>query len=161
MSDGRPPSSMPAGTPSTHPIPGRDGAGPRVLVVEDHHDARRLMQRLLKMWGYQADAADDGPGGVDAALTGRPHVALIDLGLPGLDGYEVARRIRASLGTDIRLVALTGYGEPEDRDRATAAGFDLHLVKPVHPDKLAQALAELCKPSPPGGGDGGVAAPGQ
>jgi len=119
------------------------GAGRRVLVVEDNADARRLMHRLLQMWGYDAHAAEDGPTGVEAALAHRPAVALIDLGLPGLDGYEVARRIRAAAGAAVRLVALTGYGEPEDRDRAADAGFDLHLLKPIHPDRLLQAIVDL------------------
>src|SRR3954452_3166077 len=90
------------------------GGGRRVLIVEDNDDARRLMLRLLKMWGYDARVAEDGPSGVEAALTHRPAVALIDLGLPGLDGYEVPRRIRAAAGSTMRLVALTGYGELED-----------------------------------------------
>src|SRR5436305_1781106 len=81
-------------------------------------DARGPMHRLLQMWGYDPHVAEDGPTGVRAALAHRPAVALIDLGLPGLDGYEVARRIRAAPGgAAVRLVALTGYGEPEDRNR--------------------------------------------
>ena len=75
-------------------------------------------------------------------------MALIDLGLPGLDGYEVARRIRAVAGSTMRLVALTGYGELEDRDRTADAGFDLHLLKPVHPDRLLQALVDLAGEHP-------------
>jgi CheY-like chemotaxis protein len=140
------------------------GAGRRVLIVEDNDDARRLMHRLLQMWGYDARVAEDGPSGVEAALAYRPAVALIDLGLPGLDGYEVARRIRAAAGTTVRLVALTGYGELEDRDRTADAGFDLHLLKPVHPDRLLQALVDLAggdanaavspPPAPPSGSTG-------
>ena len=88
----------------------------------------------------RARVAEDGPSGVAAVLAHRPAVALIDLGLPGLDGYEVARRILAVAGTTMRLVALTGYGELEDRDRTADAGFDLHLLKPVHPDRLLQVV---------------------
>jgi CheY-like chemotaxis protein len=141
------PSSSSGGTPTPSP-----GAARRVLVVEDHADARRLMQRLLQMWGYEAHVAEDGQSGIDAALAHRPDVALIDLGLPVLDGYEVARRIRAALGGGIRLVALTGYSDLDDRDKAARAGFDLHLVKPVHPDRLSQTLADLMEPPPAGPG---------
>lgn len=142
------PNSSASQTPSA-------GAARRVLVVEDHADARRLMQRLLQMWGYEAHAAEDGPSGVAAALAHRPAVALIDLGLPGIDGYEVARQVRAALGGGIRLVALTSYSDLEDRDRTIQAGFDLHLVKPVHPDQLSQALADLTGPpsNGPAGGE--------
>jgi CheY-like chemotaxis protein len=144
------PFQPPEGTPSADKASKATGAGRRVLIVEDNPDARRLMHRLLQMWGYDTRVAEDGPSGVEAALAHRPVVALIDLGLPVLDGYEVARRIRAgSGGAAVRLVALTGYGELEDRDRAADAGFDLHLLKPVHPDRLLQALVELGGPSPP------------
>jgi CheY-like chemotaxis protein len=144
--------------PPQHPVdplianPGSEPAGPRILVVEDDADSRRLMQRLLRLWGYDALAAEDGPAAVEAAVAHRPRVALVDLGLPGLDGYEVARQIRAALGGAVRLVALTGYGEPEDRDRTAAAGFDLHLVKPVHPDRLSQTILDLLGQSGDGGG---------
>lgn len=122
-------------------------------MVEDHDDSRRFMQRLLRLWGYDALAAEDGPAAVEAAITHRPRVALVDLGLPGLDGYEVARQIRAALGAAVRLVALTGHGEPEDRDRTTAAGFDLHMVKPVHPDRLSETITHLLG-GPAGGAKG-------
>jgi CheY-like chemotaxis protein len=144
------PFQPPGQVPSADKASKATGAGRRVLIVEDNPDARRLMHRLLQLWGYDTRVADDGPSGVEAALAHRPVVALIDLGLPGIDGYEVARRIRAgSGGAAVRLVALTGYGELEDRDRAADAGFDLHLLKPVHPDRLLQALVELGGPPPP------------
>ena len=79
---------------------------------------------------------------MQAALSVHPEVALVDIGLPGFDGYEVARRLRDQLGKGIRLVALTGYGQPEDRDRARQAGFDDHLVKPVDPTQLNRLLIE-------------------
>jgi len=146
----RPPFQPPGQIPSADKASKATGAGRRVLIVEDNPDARRLMHRLLQMWGYDTRVAEDGPSGVEAALAHRPVVALIDLGLPGIDGYEVARRIRAgSGGAAVRLVALTGYGELEDRDRAAGEGFDLHLLKPVHPDRLLQALVELGGPPPP------------
>lgn len=102
-----------------------------VLVVEDNHDSRELLTMLLTRRGHRVFSAADGPSGVEEALQRRPHVLLIDIGLPGLDGYEVARRVRAALGEQVLLVAVSGYGQPEDRRRALAAGFDRHLTKPL------------------------------
>ena len=113
----------------------------RVLVVEDNEDSRDMLRQLLENAGHEVHDVGDGPQGVDAALRLEPDVALIDVGLPELDGYEVARRIRAGTRRDMLLVALTGYGLAEDRERALAAGFDLHLVKPVDFDKLFDVLA--------------------
>ena len=89
------------------------------------------------------ELAENGPEGVETALARQPDVALIDIGLPGLDGNEVARRIRAALGTATAcaLIAMTGYGQPEDRRRALQAGFDAYLVKPVDPAELSRLLA--------------------
>jgi PAS domain S-box-containing protein len=117
-------------------------AGPprRVLVIEDNDDAREMLRNLLRMFGHEVHEACDGARGLEEARRLRPDAALIDIGLPGMDGYEVARRIRADL-PGARLVALTGYGQPEDRERALAAGFDAHLVKPVDPDQLQRLLA--------------------
>jgi CheY-like chemotaxis protein len=132
-----PPRAVPCSTSHNghaHP-PGR-----KVLIIEDQPDARRALQRLLQLWGHQVEVAADGPGGVEAATKSNPDIALVDVGLPGLDGYEVARRIRKTLGQNVRLVALTGYGQPEDKERALAAGFDLHLVKPVDSEQLAQSV---------------------
>jgi CheY-like chemotaxis protein len=84
--------------------------------------------------------------GVEAAANNPPEIALVDVGLPGLDGYEVARRLRAAMGRSVRLIALTGYGQPEDRERAFDAGFDLHLVKPVDRDQLSDALTGVAPP---------------
>jgi signal transduction histidine kinase/ActR/RegA family two-component response regulator len=114
----------------------------RVLVVEDNPDALTVMTRLVRKWGHDVVAAEDGPNGVEAALRMRPEIVLLDVGLPGMDGYEVARRLRQELNGSAVLVALTGYGQPEDRRRAHAAGFDVHLVKPVSPPVLARLLAE-------------------
>jgi PAS domain S-box-containing protein len=114
----------------------------RILLVEDNPDISELIQIQLQMWGHEVTAAHDGPTGLEAALRLRPDVAFVDVGLPGMDGYEVARRVRAAEGGDkIGLVAMTGYGRPEDRDRALAAGFDAHLVKPVDPRQLQDVLA--------------------
>jgi CheY-like chemotaxis protein len=115
----------------------------RILVVEDHADARDMLGATLGLAGHEVHLASDGPSGVNAALALLPDAALVDIGLPGFDGYEVARRIRAkSLGKPIHLVALTGYGQPEDRRRTLDAGFDDHLVKPVDPVRLAEMLSE-------------------
>jgi CheY-like chemotaxis protein len=117
--------------------------GRDVLVVEDNDDARLALCELLELGGHRVRAECDGAAGLAAALAAPPEIALIDVGLPGMDGYEVARRIRAD-ETGIRrvmLVALTGYGLPEDRERAFDAGFDLHLVKPVNMTALTKLLA--------------------
>jgi signal transduction histidine kinase len=111
----------------------------RVVVVEDNADARTMLRLLLEMSGHQVEEAADGLSGLDVALRVQPDVALVDIGLPGIDGYELARRLRER-APDIRLVAVTGYGQPEDRDRAFEAGFTTHLVKPVGPDDLDRVL---------------------
>jgi signal transduction histidine kinase/ActR/RegA family two-component response regulator len=102
-----------------------------VLIVEDSADIRESLQELLEGLGHRVEAAADGEQALIRALSHKPDVALVDIGLPRIDGYEVARRMREALGTDVLLLALTGYGQPEDRARAAAAGFDLHLTKPV------------------------------
>ncbi|AKT36904.1 hybrid sensor histidine kinase/response regulator [Chondromyces crocatus] len=113
----------------------------RVLVVEDNPDALELVQNLLELWGHHVEAASDGVTGLEMALTMKPDVALIDIGLPAMDGYEVASRLRAeAAGRNIALIAVTGYGRDEDRRRAYEAGFDEHLVKPVNPTRLAEAI---------------------
>ena len=114
----------------------------RILLVEDNADGREALRSLLELLGHHVEVAEDGHRGVELAFTARPEVGLVDIGLPGIDGYEVARRVRAEPGgRDILLVALTGYGQPEDERRALEAGFDAHLVKPVDPDVLERLLA--------------------
>ena len=117
-------------------------AGParRILVVEDNDDAREMLRNLLRLLGHEVYEARDGAIGVEEARRLRPDFALIDIGLPGIDGYEVARRIRADV-PGARLVAVTGYGQPDDLERARAAGFDVHLVKPVDPLQLQKVLS--------------------
>jgi two-component system CheB/CheR fusion protein len=113
----------------------------RVVVIEDNDDSRTMLEQLLLLDGYQVTVAADGAAGFDAIVREQPHVVLLDIGLPNMDGYEVARRVRAELpGVPIRLVALTGYGRAEDRAAVAQAGFDEHLVKPVQPEALARAL---------------------
>jgi CheY-like chemotaxis protein len=115
--------------------------GRRILVVEDQPDARESLRLLLECWGHQVEMAADGLRGVQLALAWKPEVAIVDIGLPLLDGYEVARRLRAALGTTIRLIALTAYRSPEDIRRAYAAGFDVHLAKPADPSEIRDLLA--------------------
>jgi CheY-like chemotaxis protein len=120
---------------------GEDAARRKVLIVEDNEDSREMLHCILSRAGHEVHEAADGAEGLDAALRLQPDVALVDVGLPLLDGYEVARRIRAvPERRGMVLVALTGYGLAEDRDRALQAGFDLHLVKPVDPEKLLDVL---------------------
>src|SRR5438270_13379697 len=103
----------------------------RVLIVEDSPDSRETLKLLLELYGHQVEAAKDGREGVEKALAWEPEVAVVDIGLPGLDGYEVARRVRAALGGRVLLIALTGYDGAENRRRAFEAGFDHHLTKPA------------------------------
>jgi signal transduction histidine kinase/FixJ family two-component response regulator len=114
----------------------------RVLVVEDNPDASDALYMLLELLGHTVRVVRDGPAALDAVRTAVPDVALVDIGLPGMDGYEVARRARplAEPGR-MTLVALTGYGRDEDKERALAAGFDYHLTKPVDIDALRALLA--------------------
>ncbi len=123
------------------PAPGRGGSGLRVLVVEDNRDAAESLRMLLEVCGHEVSLAHSGPEGVTAARAIRPHVVLCDIGLPGMDGFAVAARLRKSAETSgARLIAVTGYGEEEDRRRAREAGFDAHLVKPVEPQLLLEHL---------------------
>ena len=113
----------------------------RVLVVEDSADARQSLRLLLEMAGHEVESCEDGFTGLARLHTFRPDVALIDLGLPGMDGYALAREARERPETRaIRLVAVTGYGQAEDRRRALAAGFDLHVTKPVDLSMLEEML---------------------
>src|SRR6185437_12592292 len=116
----------------------------RILVVEDNDDGRETLSMMLRLNGHQVHEADSGPGGVACMASVHPHVAIVDIGLPGFDGYEVARRTRASPDTrGVRLVALTGYGQDEDRRNARAAGFDWFLVKPADMGALSEILAHV------------------
>ena len=115
-----------------------------VLVVEDNVDAAESLMMLLEYLGHRVRIAHDGETALRAALVSPPDVMLVDIGLPGMDGYEVARRLRADAGLrTVRLVALTGYGRDEDQERALNAGFDHHLVKPVEIEALQQLIAPL------------------
>jgi two-component system CheB/CheR fusion protein len=117
-----------------------NGASRRVLVIEDHPENRDTLEQLLSLAGHDVRVAADGPEGVRLALAARPEVVLIDIGLPGMDGYEVCAALVRELQQPARLIALTGYGDSESRARAQAAGFDLVLAKPVPFARLKEAL---------------------
>ena len=113
----------------------------KVLIVEDNADLADMLREVLLAEGHEVEIARTGSQGIAAAEAHEPDVVICDIGLPGLDGYEVARALRARASSRLsRLIALSGYGQPEDRERSLAAGFDLHLTKPVDPDTLARLL---------------------
>jgi CheY-like chemotaxis protein len=115
-----------------------------ILLVEDNSDARETLRLLLELEGHRVAAAETGEQGIMLARDNAFTIALIDIGLPDLDGYTVAQRLRATAGgRQMVMIALTGYSEPEDVRRAREAGFDAHLVKPVDPDTLTKTLADL------------------
>jgi CheY-like chemotaxis protein len=113
----------------------------RILLVEDNPDGREALGTLLELLNHQVETAADGVEGIEKALAWPPEVAVIDIGLPRQDGYQVARRLRAVYGRDIFLIAHTGYGNPEDRRLAFQAGFDVHLVKPLELSDLVYWLS--------------------
>ncbi len=117
-------------------------ASRRVLVVDDNLDSLESMEILLQIWGHEVRTAHDGPAALAVAAGYWPDAVLLDIGLPGMSGYEVAQRLR-QLPTCARtvLVAVTGYGQESDRERTRQAGFDRHLVKPVEPAHLQEILA--------------------
>lgn len=119
----------------------------RVLVVEDNPDAREMLRHWLELDGHQVFEAEDGRRAVELALTTDVDVALVDLGLPGIDGYEVARQVRAhARGRSLRLIAVTGYGQEDDRRRTVEVGFDAHVVKPIDPERLIAVLGTAGRP---------------
>lgn len=123
---------------------GDAGAGLRVLVVDDNMDAAQSLGMLLEETGHDVQLAYDGPTALQSALAYRPNVVLLDIGLPGLDGYEVARKIRGDATLkDIVLVAITGYGQATDIQRSSEVGFDYHLVKPANFMKIREILATI------------------
>jgi CheY-like chemotaxis protein len=131
---------------------GRASRPQRILIVEDNDDAAESLKLLLELSGHAVEVAHSGPEGLEKARLHKPEVVLCDIGLPGMNGYEVATAIRkiGELGS-VFLVAMTGYGLDEDRQRALAAGFDRHLTKPADPSVLERLLASLADPQAPSG----------
>jgi PAS domain S-box-containing protein len=135
-----------AGAPEPRVQPHAARAPRRILVVDDNRDATESLMLLLQLDGHETRAAYDGPEALDAAQAFQPEIVLLDIGLPGLNGYEVARCLRQRPGGEhLLLVALTGWGQDDDRERTRAAGFDEHLVKPVDPALLDRVLARAGK----------------
>jgi CheY-like chemotaxis protein len=125
------------------PSPAREGPGPalRILVIDDNREGGGLTATLLQESGYDVRIAYDGPTGLAMARASRPDVILLDIGLPGMDGYQVAGAIRREYGfEDIRIVVISGYGEEDARSRSREAGCDFHLVKPVDIEALLALL---------------------
>jgi signal transduction histidine kinase/ActR/RegA family two-component response regulator len=117
--------------------------GIRILVADDNKDAADSLQRILALYGYEVQVAYDGEGALKVAAGFDPEIVILDIGMPGANGYEVARKLRAQRGDKLTLVALTGWGQEGDRRRATDAGFDYHLTKPVDPSLLNDLLIEI------------------
>src|SRR5690242_6132950 len=112
----------------------------RILVVEDNREGREMLCLLLTGWGHQVEEAENGLQGIQKALAWHPEVAVVDIGLPILDGYQVACQIRQVFQDRVFLIALTGYCQSEDRRLAFEAGFDVHMSKPADLDELSRLL---------------------
>jgi CheY-like chemotaxis protein len=122
-------------------VAGERANGRRILVVDDNRDSTEVLSLLLTQRGYQVEVAHDAVAGLKGALAFRPAVALLDIGLPVMDGYELARRLKAKPALrDLRLIAVTGYGQPSDREKALDAGFFEHVTKPFEFEQLAQLI---------------------
>lgn len=129
----------------------------RVLVIEDNVDAAETLCDLLALFGHEAEFAHSGAAGVEVARQRPPDVVLCDIGLPEMDGYAVARQLRADpLTAPVHLIAVSGYGRDTDRRQAAEAGFDIHLVKPVGPEVLKQLLATYAEGGKPLAGPGNL-----
>ncbi|HEX9102078.1 MAG TPA: response regulator, partial [Polyangia bacterium] len=151
--DRRPQAADSPQTPTVDRLPPTVESRPlRILVVDDNADIRETLKELLEIEGHEVTLAEDGHVALAQAGNGHQHdVAIVDIGLPGIDGYALAGKLgelRRDKGYPRRLIAMTGYGQAEDRRRALAAGFDAHLVKPVDPDLLTRLIA-----APPTEGD--------
>jgi PAS domain S-box-containing protein len=134
VADARPPLQARARAPA---------GGVKILVADDNRDAADSLQRILSLYGYQVEVAYDGAAAIQLDGAFRPRVAVLDIGMPGANGFEVARSIRGARGEDVTLIALTGWGQEGDRRRAMEAGFDYHLTKPVDPGALNDLLVEV------------------
>ncbi|HVL55305.1 MAG TPA: response regulator, partial [Burkholderiaceae bacterium] len=137
-----PPASV---VPSRTPLPAQAQrmSRLRLLIVDDNRDAASSLAQLMRIHGHRVETAFDGPSALQLAREQHFDAFVLDIGLPGFDGHELARRIRELPGSGNAIfVALTGYGQPADRERSSAAGFDHHLVKPIEPELLERLLAE-------------------
>ena len=112
-----------------------------MLIAEDNADAAEMMEMMLVIKGYDVRVARDGTDAVAIAVTFKPQIVFLDIGMPLMDGYEAARRIRDLLGPGVSLIALTGWGQDEDKRRSREAGFDHHLTKPPEPEMVEQLIA--------------------
>jgi CheY-like chemotaxis protein len=134
------PAPAPSAPPSA-PLTAAPGAR-KILIVDDDLDNRMLMRAALELDGHTVQVAADAAEALRQLEQFQPAVAILDIGLPGTNGYQLARLIRQRIeGKRVLLIALTGFGRPEDRERATAAGFDAHLVKPLKPEELDRVIA--------------------
>jgi CheY-like chemotaxis protein len=142
-----------AGDPAVHraeTAPAESRAGKRVLVVDDNRDGAELLEEVFRALGHNTRLAYDGEGALELAREFRPEIAFLDIGLPVMDGYQLARRMRAAPGLqEVRLVAVTGFGQEADRGRAREAGFDEHLVKPVEIEALRLLMDRLLSGAAP------------
>jgi DNA-binding response OmpR family regulator len=127
---------VPAMSQLTQPPPAR------VLVVDDNEDAANSLATLLEVMGYEVRTAYDGPEAIEAADDFEPAVALLDIGLPRLSGYDIARHVRERRGREVLLVAITGWGQEDDRRRAREAGFDHHFTKPADFEVLLELIGQ-------------------
>jgi DNA-binding response OmpR family regulator len=125
----------------------------RVVVADDNPAMTSVLAMALRMWGWEVIVAHDGLAAITAIRKTQPAVAVVDIGLPGLNGLEVARIVRATDAAPRLLIALSGYGEEQDRQRSHEAGFDSHLVKPVDPDVLRKLMMSACRRDEDGDGD--------
>jgi CheY-like chemotaxis protein len=115
----------------------------RLVIADDNPDSADSLSLLMQMEGHEVTVVSDGISALSAIQTGHPDVALLDIGLPGVDGYEVARRVRQQHLVTITLIAVTGWGQAADKAKATEAGFDYHFTKPVEPEEIARLLNAL------------------
>ncbi|HXG03538.1 MAG TPA: response regulator, partial [Candidatus Binatia bacterium] len=143
---------LPLVAPPTAEAGPSEAESPRVLVIEDDADMREILRTVLEREGYRVEVAEDGPRGIEKAQARPPDAALVDIGLPGLGGFEVAPRLRAPGRKRPYLIAITGYSESDDERRARAAGFDAYLVKPVDTSEVVRLLGQALRPPGARGG---------
>jgi len=141
------------GLPAPQPVPARhEFPGARVLVVDDNVDAAQSLAMLLELMGYEAKAVYSGRAALEIAVAYDPVAIILDIGMPGMNGYEVARQLRESADSEnVVLIALSGFAQDDDRSRAMRTGFDAHLVKPVELETLEALLERLAKRDRPAG----------